>query len=421
MLTELILSHSIGDLCLIGPKGCGKSLIIDQFASLLNYPIEHFVLYKDLSARELLQQRITNEHGDTLWQNTPLVQAALHGRLLVLDGIHRLNNDTMVSLQRLLQDRELFLPDGRRLLRHDRYDRLSNPSKSILRIDPSFRVVALAEPPTGGSNENNATGKSSNEQNWLNAETLNLFLYHSMRSLNLQEERQIVYSLLSTSSSSKIRSIPSIEHLLQFVHELRNSSETQLKTVARSLSTRNVLRIARHLKDSTTDYQNQLRDQLIRQTSAPFLPRLVQDAFNEALQKSGLQIEEKTTTNLTIDWKQSMKERDSNSAAFEHAAKVPFTIFYENPVHSEIIQQMHQSFQLGEHLLLIGPQGVAKNRIVDHYLQTLKLPREYIQLHRSLNRFFLYHTSILFLFISRRYNCAKFDDSGEYYRWSNCL
>jgi MoxR-like ATPase len=100
-----MLSHAIGDICLVGPKGCGKSLIIDQFASLLNYPIEYFVLYKDLSARELLQQ------------NTPLVQAAIHGRLLVLDGINRLNNDTLVSLQRLIQDRELFLPDGTRLLR----------------------------------------------------------------------------------------------------------------------------------------------------------------------------------------------------------------------------------------------------------------------------------------------------------------
>jgi len=117
LLSDLMLSHTIGDICLVGPKGCGKSLIIDQFASLLNYPIEYFVLYKDLSARELLQQRITNENGDTLWQNTPLVQAAIHGRLLVLDGIHRLNNDTLISLQRIIQDRELFLPDGTRLLR----------------------------------------------------------------------------------------------------------------------------------------------------------------------------------------------------------------------------------------------------------------------------------------------------------------
>ncbi|CAF3738770.1 unnamed protein product [Rotaria sordida] len=382
LLSDLILSHAIGDICLVGPKGCGKSLIIDQFASLLNYPIEYFVLYKDLSARELLQQRITNENGDTLWQNTPLVQAAIHGRLLVLDGIHRLNNDTLVSLQRLIQDRELFLPDGTRLLRHDRYDHLENPSKNIRRIHPSFRIIALAEPPLSsniGSSESSSI-KSSSEQNWLNAETLNLFLYHQMRSLNLTEERQIVYSYLSSSN----KSIPAIEHLLQFVHELRNSSETQLKTVAQSLSTRNVLRIAKHLKFNTSNYHIQLRDQLIRQTSAPFLPRLVQDAFYEALNKSGLEVNEQTIS-LNINWKESIMNNNKNSvkSSFEHAAKVPFTIFYENPIHSEIIQQMHESFLLGEHLLLIGPQGVAKNRIVDHYLQTLKLPREYIQLHRD--------------------------------------
>ncbi|CAF3396834.1 unnamed protein product [Rotaria sp. Silwood1] len=382
LLSDLMLSHAIGDICLVGPKGCGKSLIIDHFASLLNYPIEYFVLYKDLSARELLQQRITNENGDTVWQNTPLVQAAIHGRLLVLDGIHRLNNDTLVSLQRLIQDRELFLPDGTRLLRHDRYDNLENPSKNLRRIHPSFRIIALAEPPLGnniGSSESSSI-KSSSEQNWLNAETLNLFLYHQMRSLNLTEERQIVYSYLSSSN----KSIPAIEHLLQFVHELRNSSETQLKTVAQSLSTRNVLRIAKHLKESTSNYHSQLRDQLIRQTSAPFLPRLVQDAFYEALNKSGLEVNEQTITS-TINWKESSMNDNNNSlkSSFEHAAKVPFTVFYENPIHSEIIQQMHESFLLGEHLLLIGPQGVAKNRIVDHYLQTLKLPREYIQLHRD--------------------------------------
>lgn len=173
-----------------------------------------------------------------------------------------------------------------------------------------------------------------------------------MRSLNLNEERQIVYSLLSSPNQSN----PAIEHLLRFVHELRNSSESQLKTVARSLSTRNVLRIAKHLKSNPSNYQMQLRDQLVRQTSAPFLPRLVQDAFYEALNKSGLEGDQPLTSSK-IDWKESKTTKDQNEASFEHAAKVPFTVFYENPIHSEIIQQMHQSFLLGEHLLLIGPQG----------------------------------------------------------------
>ena len=174
-----------------------------------------------------------------------------------------------------------------------------------------------------------------------------------MRSLSLREERQIVYSLLSSPSNQPS---PAIEHLLQFVHELRNAEETQLKTVARSLSTRNVLRIARHLQNDKSDYRIRLREQLIRQTSAPFLPRLVQDAFYEALTKSGLEgLEEKAP--MSITWKQSTSADQNRQAPFEHAAKVPFTVFYENPIHSEIIQQMHESFQLGEHLLLIGPQG----------------------------------------------------------------
>lgn len=44
---------------------------------------------------------------------------------------------------------------------------------------------------------------------------------------------------------------------------------------------------------------------------------------------------------------------------------------------------MLKDFKLNEHLLLIGNQGVGKNKIVDKFLQLLNLPREYIQLHRD--------------------------------------
>lgn len=56
---------------------------------------------------------------------------------------------------RLVHDRELQLHDGRRLIRHDRYDTLLPKlgedrlkESGILRIHPSFRIVALAEPPS---------------------------------------------------------------------------------------------------------------------------------------------------------------------------------------------------------------------------------------------------------------------------------
>jgi von Willebrand factor A domain-containing protein 8 len=65
----------------------------------------------------------------------------------------------MHFFSRLVHDRELQLYDGKRLVRHDRYDEMKEKHKmsdedlanaGVLRIHPSFRMVALAEPPVVG-------------------------------------------------------------------------------------------------------------------------------------------------------------------------------------------------------------------------------------------------------------------------------
>ena len=104
--------------------GCGKTELIKQFCNLLEYNMHTLYLYKDMSTRDLLQQRTTTSSGDTVWQNSPLVGACLAGDVIVLDGIQRLRDDTLMSLRRLIQDRELDLADGSKLLRHDKYDAL---------------------------------------------------------------------------------------------------------------------------------------------------------------------------------------------------------------------------------------------------------------------------------------------------------
>ena len=58
--------------------------MIKQFADYLDYGIQTVYLYKDMSARDLIQQRITLNNGDTKWQNSSVVEAALNGDLLVL-------------------------------------------------------------------------------------------------------------------------------------------------------------------------------------------------------------------------------------------------------------------------------------------------------------------------------------------------
>jgi len=59
--------------------------------------------------------------------------------------------------------------------------------RGLLCIHPSFRIVALAEPPVVGSTS----------QQWLNAEQLTVFLYHNMRSLLVSEELYILNRLVS--------------------------------------------------------------------------------------------------------------------------------------------------------------------------------------------------------------------------------
>ena len=64
--------------------------------------MESNIIFQDMTARDLLQQRMTMLSGDTAWRFSPLVIAALEGSLAVLDGIHRVNAGTFAVLHRLL-------------------------------------------------------------------------------------------------------------------------------------------------------------------------------------------------------------------------------------------------------------------------------------------------------------------------------
>ncbi len=98
----------------------GKSAVARVFAHVLGYDCELFSLFKDMTARDLFQRRATDAQGNTRWEDSPLVTAARHGRLAILDGVHRLAPDTLNVLQRIVQDREVELFDGTKLRSKDR-------------------------------------------------------------------------------------------------------------------------------------------------------------------------------------------------------------------------------------------------------------------------------------------------------------
>ena len=67
----------------------------------------------------------------------------------------------------------------------------------------------------------------------------------------------------------------------------------------------------------------------------------------------------------------------------KNPALIPHTVFYSVPAHTRLLRAMLQNFSIGEHLLLIGNQGVGKNKLTDRLLQLLQRERGYIQLHRD--------------------------------------
>lgn len=89
-----------------GEKGCGKSVLVDYFANKLHYGTPELICcYKDMTSRDLLQRRRTDDAGNTRWHTSPLAAAALEGRLAVLDGVHRLTSDALSVISSLVKDR----------------------------------------------------------------------------------------------------------------------------------------------------------------------------------------------------------------------------------------------------------------------------------------------------------------------------
>ncbi|XP_056108158.1 von Willebrand factor A domain-containing protein 8 [Rhinichthys klamathensis goyatoka] len=380
LLAEMMQSHLVKDMCLIGAKGCGKSMIAREFAEMLGYSIEPIMLYQDMTARDLLQQRYTLPNGDTAWRASPLVTAAQEGKLVLLDGIHRVNLGTLAVLSRLLHDRELALYDGTRLLRWDRYQTLKEELKltdqelqdrSIFPIHPSFRIIALAEPPQVGS----AT------QQWLGPEILTMFLFHTIKPLAKAEETAILQGMIPNVPKE------AVEQLQHLTHSLRKSNDPTALSLASSLSTRQLLRICRRLSQYP---QESVAHAVNKACLSRFLPSLARSSLQKSLMNCSIEDQPDPASEqnhlYTCTVKDGLLTIGNISAPVyspDEKMKVPDVLFYENVQHMMVMQDMLKDFLLGEHLLLVGNQGVGKNKIVDRFLHLMNRPREYLQLHRD--------------------------------------
>lgn len=123
---------------------------------------------------------------------------------------------------------------------------------------------------------------------------------------------------------------------------------------------------------------------------AKFLPKLKQSTLNAAIKASKIKIPLTTSAAITkpIEIKETLNELQIGTTKIPitndyDITKIPNVTFYNVPQHINVMESILKDYQIGSHLLLIGNQGVGKNKIIDRLLQLMKKSREYIQLHRD--------------------------------------
>ena len=223
-------------ICLVGPKGCGKSALIRHMVTSSSSSssssnnnnttivVEWFPLHTDLSARDLLCRRGTDfSTGNSVWYDTPLTRAAKQGLWVVLDGLDKLDNHALSSLALLLEQGWIDLPSDEAMTvtgdaitmsstgdgdggsgSESSSSRSAGPRR--LYAQPGFAVLALAHPPpSSSSSSNTAKGtKSHKKKNWMTPEVTNMMNHWiALDPLPHAELQQILSHLYPDLNSSK--------------------------------------------------------------------------------------------------------------------------------------------------------------------------------------------------------------------------
>lgn len=111
------------DIFLIGRPGPLRRSIVMQFLELTQRELEYVALSRDTTESDLKQRREIR-NGTAAYFDQSAVRAALHGRVLVIEGIEKAERNVLPVLNNLLENREMHLEDGRFLISPKRYDKL---------------------------------------------------------------------------------------------------------------------------------------------------------------------------------------------------------------------------------------------------------------------------------------------------------
>jgi hypothetical protein len=136
-----------GNLLLIGNQGVGKNKLADRMLQLLNREREYIQLHRDTTVQSLtLVPSLVD--GRIVYEDSPLVAAARFGRTLLVDEADKAPLEVVGVLKALVEDGEMLLGDGRRLMTPQRLamEPWHDPANTIA-VHPEFRVWVLANRP----------------------------------------------------------------------------------------------------------------------------------------------------------------------------------------------------------------------------------------------------------------------------------
>ncbi|KAF7762262.1 hypothetical protein Agabi119p4_8855 [Agaricus bisporus var. burnettii] len=332
LLTCFMQAHALGwDISLVPPAtlstaSSSTSTLVRIFGELLGYDYEVLHLYKELGGRELIMRRKIEDGGATTWEPSPLIEGAWSGRLLHLSGLDVIGS-TAGSLSRMFQDREVELWEGKRIVGSATRPEIEAGELSV--AHPSFRVIT---------------------SQWMFRRKLTYF--------------------------------------------------GQLAVPSRRLGTRSLVRIARKLAmfPDSLDLHLTLAQSLL----AEFLPAMERLNLNTLLEDSNIIRRSQTFyPSPYVEENKLVFPPPSSGGEKTYPAIIPkfpasedpegvsshvphMDHFYDNSLQTGLMRDLAIDLELlKEHVVLLGNQGVGKNKIVDRLCQLLCRPREYIQLHRD--------------------------------------
>ncbi|KAJ6481917.1 AAA domain-containing protein [Mycena sanguinolenta] len=396
LLTALVQAHALGwDASLVPPAApatasSSTSTLVRVFGEVLGYAganAEAVHMYKELGGRELLMRRRILNGGATAWEPSAIVEAAWAGKLVHLSGLDVIG-PTAGALARLVQDREAELWAGKRIVADATRAEIESSADTLTIAHPSFRLIATAS-------------KSLPLKDWLSAEHANMFFPVPAQPMGRAEEEAI---LLATGCPPRV-----VHRMLAFAERYRASMSEDSVQKNRKLGTRSLVRVARRMAAveggagaGADEDGGDLRGVLNRSLLLEFLPAVermnVEQLFDEA------EIARSTPAHhpsLFVHDDMLVFPGQSTSGGPSYATRIPlFNIaedtlgvkshvpymdhFYDNSLQTELMRDLAVDLELlREHVVLLGNQGVGKNKIVDRLCQLLGRPREYIQLHRD--------------------------------------